>query len=224
MADFILAFQDLSLHSSEGRLLFSSLNWSLPRGERLALRTEPGSAGTLLLNLAAGLIQPEEGSVLLDGVPLHPYAFDHPFIKRGAVGWLPRDGGLIQNLSLLANATLPLRFVKGMRPKDAEELAMGLLTQVGLEGLAEQRPHTLEARERWLGALVRAALMEPELWLVDRPPGDMDATTEEIAARLLASSLAKASTSALVVWDEWERLLQPTQFVKLAGGHILPEG
>lgn len=223
MAEPILLFDAVSLRSLEERTIFAGLTWSLPRGMCVVLRCGSGSIATTLLHLAAGLIQPEEGHVILDGFPLHAQAFDHPFLKRGALGWLPTEGGLIENLSLLGNVTLPLCFVKGLRIQDAESLAMEVLATVGLHHLASLRPHGLELRERWLGAVVRAALMEPELWLVDRPPGDLDTATKEAARHLLTTSLNKPGTSALLIWDEWDHLALPTQFVKLEGGKILPE-
>ncbi len=193
----LLAFEGIKLRSEEGRILFDGLDWSLAQGTKVALRIGFGGNASALFRLAAGLLLPQEGRVLLDKIPLGPYTFDHPFLHRGALGWVPREGGLLVNQHLLANVALPLRFTKGTGRADAEALASEALAEAGLAEVAHQRPHALEPRERWLGALVRAEVMAPELWLVDQPPGTLGPGMQKAAATIL--DRAVASTAAMIV-------------------------
>jgi putative ABC transport system ATP-binding protein len=198
MAEPILAFEGISLHSSEGEPVFEGLSFSLERGQRWRLDPRrPGSATTALLRLAAGLAHPQAGRVLLDGTPHHPTAFAHPALTRGLLGWVPTGGNLIVNLSLEANVALPLRFVGGLRPRDALAAAHTWLERAGLADLAGRRPHALEPLDRWMGALARCAAMGASLWLVDRPPTLLDETAAAIASELLAAGPADAA--ALIV-------------------------
>jgi predicted ABC-type transport system involved in lysophospholipase L1 biosynthesis ATPase subunit len=119
------------------------------------------------------------------------------------MGWVPREGGLLVNQSLLVNVALPLMFTKRMRRPAAETRAAQALEEAGLAEQAGHRPHVLDPRERWLGALVRAAVMEPELWLVDQPAGALNRWMQASAEALLQR--AAASTAAMVVigGDSW---------------------
>jgi len=200
MADAILAFEDITLHSSEGEPVFEGLSASLARGQHWRLDPSlPGSGTTAFLRLAAGLAHAHAGRVLLDGMPHHRTEFAHPALVRGLLGWVPTGGNLIVNLSLAANLALPLRFVRGLRPLAAQEAARTWLARAGLADLAGRRPHALEPLDRWLGALARCAATGASLWLVDRPPTLLDDATAATAADLLAHGLADPAASTLVV-------------------------
>ena len=222
MAEPLLVFEGVSLHSEEGRSILRGLHWSLERGTKVNVRSSSGGDATALLRLAAGLTYPQEGRVILDGIPLGPYAFDHPFLQRGALGWVPQEGGLLVNQSLRLNVALPLMFTKGMARSAAEALAAKALAEAGLAEVAEHRPHVLDPRERWLGALVRAALMEPELWLLDQPPGVLDRRLREAVAPFLNRAIASAAAMLVVEGDSWmPRNTMPG--IGLENGRLVPE-
>jgi predicted ABC-type transport system involved in lysophospholipase L1 biosynthesis ATPase subunit len=158
----------------------------------------------------------------LDGIPLGPYAFDHPFLHRGAMGWVPREGGLLVNQSLLVNVALPLMFTKGMGRSAAETLAAKALDEAGLAEVAGHRPHVLDPRERWLGALVRAALMEPELWLVDPPSGALNHWMQSSASVILDRAVASSAAMVVVGGDSWVPR-SAMQALGLENGRMLPK-
>jgi len=220
--DELLRLEALSLLNAEGRRVFRNLDWSLPYGGRAHLHSTPGTGASAFLRLCAGLAHPQEGRVILDGVPLGPYTFDHPFLKRGGIGWVPTEGGLLVNLSLLANVALPLRFLRGQSRADAEASARKCLEQAGLASRTELRPHALEPRERWLGALVRATLMKPTLWLLDQPPGKLEARERKGAERLILEAAEDPATAFLVAGNGW-KALEGTEF-HLEEGRIVPGG
>lgn len=197
MAEPILCLEGITLRDPEGRELFEGLDWRLARGERVRIGAAEGGGEDAFLRLCAGLAAPEAGRIWLDGVPLGPVDFSHPFLARGALAWIPSGGGLLVNQSLLANLALPLRFAQGVPTPEAEGLALAMLERVGLANQAGQRPHALEAQDRWLAALARAALGTPELWLVDEPPGEPDRRTARVAGALLETALADPEISAI---------------------------
>ena len=222
MADPLLQFERVSFRSEEGRIVLEAADWNLARGAKVDLRAASSQNAAALFRLAAGVAVPQAGGVLLDGVPLGPRIFDHPFLGRGALGWVPREGGLLANQSLLQNVALPLRFTKRMGRASAEALAGRALEDAGLGPMGALRPHALEPGERWLGALVRAASMEPELWLVDHPPAGLSRADHEAAAAILgraAASQASMVLAALAAWLPGVRL----QAIGLDNGSLVPE-
>ena len=220
--DELLRFETITLRNREGHTVFQDLDWNLGVGERATIHASPGTGASAILRLAAGLAHPQEGRVILDGVALGPYSFDHPFLKRGGIGWVPTKGGLLANLSLRANAALPLRFLRAHSRSRAEEMAQEGLEKAGLGPRAELRPHALEPRERWLGALVRAALARPDLWLLDQPPGGLEARERQNAEGMILEAAEQTDTAFLVAGGEWMAL--PGEAFHLEQGRLVPGG
>jgi len=222
MVEPLLQFKGLRLHAQDGRELFQNLNWILPRGTKVRIRGESSSGTSELLRLAAGIAHPSEGNVVLDGLALDPYKLDHPFLGRGALGWVPPDGGLLVNQNLLTNLALPLRFIRGMARTASEAAATAALEEAGLDSLAKHRPHSLDIRERWLAALVRASLMEPALWLVDQASGDLNSRTRKAARRIL-DQVASGVETTLVVVGEGAWIPESLETLRLENGILAPE-
>jgi len=202
-------------------MVFHSLDWGLSTGGRAQLHAAPGTGASAFLRVCAGLAHPQEGNVYLDGQALGPYTFDHPFLKRGGIGWVPTEGGLLANLSLLANVALPLRFLRGHSRDRAETLAQKCLEQTGLAPRAGLRPHALEPRERWLGALARAAVTKPSLWLLDQPPGRLEALELQAAEGLLREAANDPAAAFLMAGPDWK--LGGAEF-HLKEGRLVPGG
>lgn len=218
----LLRLDQVTLRNQEGRAVFQALDWSLPRGGRVHFQGTSGQGASAFLRLCAGLAHPQEGTVFLDGRPLGPYTFDHPFLKRGGIGWVPTGGGLLANLDLRANVALPLRFLRGHSRSQALEIAQEHLERADLGALVDLRPHALEPRDRWLGALVRAAVSAPELWLLDQPPEGMNHLPDCVEA-ILKGAAANPGTAFLVVGSRlWSGVEQ--EVVHLEQGRIVPGG
>lgn len=216
-----LAFRSIVLRSPEGEPVFQGLSWELPKQHRI--RLDPGGApgATALLRLATGLAVPERGEVLLEGQPHRGGGSMHSSLALGRVGWVPTHGGLLVNLSLLANVALPLRAVGGLPRATAEAEARLWLKKAGLLAVADRRPHTLDPVQAWLTALARTAASRPALWLVDRPPSFLAEDEADWARRLLQDGLA-AGDAALVVDppDGWAEDIQDR--CHLSEGHMRP--
>ena len=223
MDEPLLAFEGVGLRSRGGRPVLDGLDWQVPRGARVRIAAERGAGSSALLRLAAGLAHPSSGRVVLDGVPLDPYRFDHPFLRRGSVAWVPENGGLVANLTLLQNVALPLRFVKGMGLAVAERAALEVLQNLGLSEQAPLRPAALTARDRHLGVLARSALAAAELWLCDLPLDGLHGEGLEVALRLVEEALATTGATLLVVGEgpAYGRIAPAA--VRLQDGHLRTE-
>jgi len=219
MADPLLALEAVTLTSPEGRPVFRDLDWSLDRGGRAHLQGGSGGGCTALLRLCAGIAEPEAGRVVLDGIPLVPQT-RHPFLERGHLGWVPSDGGLAVNLTLLQNVALPLRFVLNQRRAEAERAALDLLERAGLGGRARQRPAVPGDREAWLVSLLRAAAKGSRLWLVDRPAGGLDEATIQAAREVLERAAGNPDTALVLVGGDWMAPLG--RELKVESGRLRP--
>jgi ABC-type transporter Mla maintaining outer membrane lipid asymmetry ATPase subunit MlaF len=198
MPEPALALEAVTLLAPEGRAVFSDLDWVLPQGARFHARGGAGGGCTALLRLCAGIAEPDRGRVLLDGVPLRA-GVPHPFLQRGHLGWVPSDGGLAVNLTLLQNVALPLQFAQNQGPAAAERTALDWLEQAGLGPRARQRPAVPGDRESWVASLARAAAKGSRLWLVDRPAGGLDPASIRAAEQILGQAAQDPQVTILLV-------------------------
>jgi len=141
--------------------------------------------------------------VLLDGEEPDLDALDHPFVNAGDLGWVPTDGGLAVNLSLLDNVALPLRCCRKVAREEAREEALRWLDRAGLARAAGARPRVPADRVSWLTALARAGAKGSRLWLVDRPVGGLDAASVRGARSILEAAAADPATTMVLVGGDW---------------------
>jgi ABC-type polar amino acid transport system ATPase subunit len=177
-----------------------------------------------LLRLCAGLAHAEHGRVLLEGVAHEAHRFDHPFLRRGALAWIPEDGGLIANLTLLQNVALPLRFILGCSAEEAERTGLAMLERLDLADHAHLRPHALDRRERLIGALARSVAMGAELWLLDRPLEDLGSSVFSRSLTVLREALEAPAATLLVVGEGAQYTRFSPTVLRLEGGHLIGEG
>ena len=203
MPEALLALEGVSLRSPEGHLVFRELDWRLPRGGRFHLKEVRGGGATAFLKLCCGIAEPEAGRVVLEGLALAGPLARHPFLERGALGYVPSDGGLAVNQSFQDNVALPLRFALQQGKEEAAVNARTWLERVGLLGLAGMRPRVPADAQSWLASLARAAARGPELWLVDRPSGGLDDTSRKAARELLGQCGADPSVTMVFVGGDW---------------------
>jgi ABC-type ATPase involved in cell division len=199
MPEPLLALEGVTLLAPDGSPILQHLTWSLRQGERYHLQCGRDRDATAFLGLCCGLRQPREGRVMLGGVALDHPEERHPFLDRGALGYVPPDGGLIVNMSLQDNVALPLRFNRNAGREAAAATALEWLDRAGLRAWAYQRPHVPGDGQTWLASLARAGAKGPELLLVDRPSGGLDAPSVRAAKGLLEAVIQENLGVALVL-------------------------
>ncbi len=147
------------------------------RGEFVALIGRSGSGKTTLLNMIAGLDQPTDGQVFIDGENITQYNESQlTQLRRHRVGFVFQSFGLLPLLSAYENIELALR-IAGAGIRDRRRRAERLLEQVGLAGRARHRPYELSGGEQQRVAIARALANNPALILADEPTGELDSST-----------------------------------------------
>ena len=182
-----------SLTKSFGpRRVLASLSMRVPPGRFVAVLGPSGSGKSTLLHLIAGLARPESGHVRIDGVTVDAMSEpDAARLRRERVGFVFQSFNLVPVLSARENVALPGRLA-GLSLTACGARADELLGQVGLSGVADQRPGELSGGEQQRVALARALMMRPGVVLADEPTGSLDAAT----GALLMISLKTAADVA----------------------------
>ena len=144
------------------------VSFAAERGEILCLLGPSGSGKTTLLRLIAGIEEPDEGTVSIDGKPLNGV----PPQERG-FGLMFQDLALFPHMDVFGNVAFGLRMRR--LPKAAvRERVHELLALVDMAGFAKRKVHELSGGERQRVALARSLAPAPRVLMLDEPLGALD--------------------------------------------------
>ncbi len=178
------------------------VDFSVRRGEFVAIMGPSGCGKTTLLNLVAAIDAPSRGTIRLEGVDLSRLTDDQAAdLRRDRIGIVFQFFNLIPTLTAGENVELPMQFQGAGRGKRRER-AMALLDRVGLRDRADHKPAELSGGEQQRVAIARALVNQPALVLLDEPTGDLDtATGTEIMALLRDLNRAEGTTILVTTHD-----------------------
>ena len=180
-----LEFRDVGFSYDAQHPVFNGLNMNIKAGALTTLVGPSGSGKTTIIDLAIGLLQPAEGTVLLDGV-----ALPEVDIKkwRSLIGYVPQDTQLLHD-SVLHNVTLG---DPGLSAADAEEAlraagALDFVTRLpqGLETIVGERGGKLSGGQRQRIVIARALINKPRLLILDEATSALDPESEEVVRQTM---------------------------------------
>ncbi|WP_297523539.1 tungstate ABC transporter ATP-binding protein WtpC [Thermococcus sp.] len=147
------------------------VSFTVSKGEYFIILGPSGAGKTVLLEVIAGLISPDSGRILLNGIDVTGW----PPEKRG-LAYVPQSYALFPNMSVYDNIAFGLKLRK--LPKAEIERRVGEIVEVlGIESLLKRKPRTLSGGEQQRVALARALVIEPPLILLDEPFANLDVQT-----------------------------------------------
>jgi molybdate transport system ATP-binding protein len=198
---------------------------TLAAGEVLALLGPNGSGKSTVLDLLAGLVAPDTGTVSIDGaVVTAPGRFVSP--EKRAVGLLGQDPLLFPHLTARANIAFALRVGEAqLNPAHARTVADRWLDRVGLAGVGDTKPGALSGGQQQRVALARALAAGPRVLLLDEPMAALDAETAPLMRQLIREQLAETGTSAIIVThDVVDAVVLAHRVAVLHDGALIDEG
>ena len=184
--------------------ILRGLDFTISRGEFVAIMGASGSGKSTLLGLLAGLDNPTSGEVRWRGKPISYLPENELAQLRGrTIGFVFQSYQLIPTLTALENVLLPyeLNSDSGSR-RDGVARARQLLTSVGLSERFDHYPVQLSGGEQQRVALARAFILRPPLVLADEPTGNLDSHNgQHVLDLLLDLNRAEGTTLVLVTHD-----------------------
>ncbi len=157
-------------YRSGDKYAVESVNFSLEKGEILALVGESGSGKTTLLRLIAGLEHPDKGAIVLEGKTIVNGNKSLRPNKR-KMGMVFQDYALFPHLTIYDNVAFGL---KGLKKEEAHKRVSETIELTGLEENIKKYPHQLSGGQQQRVALARALAPRPELLLMDEPFSNLD--------------------------------------------------
>ena len=213
-----MAFLDIdhAVFTYPGRApVVNGVNWQMQAGEFHCLLGRSGCGKTTLLKLAAGLLRPQSGKVLLNGGEL---AAPGP-----QLGFMFQAPTLLEWLAVLDNVLLPVSLQRKPTAQDTQR-ALQLLEQLGLTALARNHPRQLSGGQQSRVALARALILEPPLLLLDEPFAALDAITRaELQDDLLRTCRERGTSVLFVTHDINEAVYLGDRIALMHDGRIVDD-
>ncbi len=193
-----------------GKPVLDDISLSVDRGELLVVLGPSGCGKTTLLNLVAGFLPYQSGSITLNGVPVNG-----PGAERGVVF---QNEGLLPWRNVQDNVAFGLQLT-GMNKPAGHEIARQLLKKVGLQGAEKRFIWQLSGGQRQRVGIARALAADPQLLLLDEPFGALDAFTREQMQTLLLRLWHETGKQVLLIThDIEEAVFMATDLVLLSAG------
>ncbi|MFE5481598.1 ABC transporter ATP-binding protein [Streptomyces sp. NPDC056527] len=204
-----LLLEDVTLTypDGEGRLTaLDSVSLEVPAGRLTAVVGPSGSGKSSLLAVAATLVTPDRGRVVVAGTETGTLdAAGRAALRRERVGIVFQQPNLLGSLTA-AEQLQVMAHLSGARPKAVRERALALLDAVGLADLAGRRPHQLSGGQRQRVNIARALMNEPSVLLVDEPTSALDHERGAEVVALLATLTRERGTATVLVTHDYTHL------------------
>ena len=158
-----------SYHSMDGETqALSNISFTVDTGEFIAIVGPSGCGKSTLLSIFSGLLKPDEGEILIDGIPLRD--------SKVNIGYMLQKDHLFEWRSILSNAALGLEIQHKMDERHKNDLRE-LMNSYGLGNFENSRPSELSGGMRQRAALIRTLALEPDILLLDEPFSALDYQT-----------------------------------------------
>ena len=221
----VLELKSVERHYAQGprRLtILSGADFSLSRGEMVALVAPSGTGKSTLLHLAGLLERPDAGDVIVAGKACGRLSDDQrTAIRRTEIGFVYQFHHLLPEFSAVENVMMP-QLVRGLDPKDARERASQLLDYMKIGDRASHRPSELSGGEQQRVAIARAVANAPIVLLADEPTGNLDPATAGYVFEALEALVRQSGLAALIATHNHELARRMDRRVTLADGKVVP--
>ena len=206
--------------------IHDGVEFSIGRGQVVALIGGSGTGKTVLLREMIGLMRPSGGSIRLLGTDVWTASERELRALRRRFGVMFQDGALFSSLDVATNVATPLREHTDLPPRLIEEL-VGL--RIALAGLppeaAYKLPSVLSGGMKKRAAIARALALEPELLFLDEPTSGLDPVTARSLDQLLRFLCDDLGITVLLVTHDLDTVVGIVdRVIALGGGRVLADG
>ena len=204
----MITISDLKFSYPTGNFYLNIPAFSVNRHEKIAVIGPSGTGKTTLLNLIAGIIVPNQGSISVNGTSVDQLndAQRRQF-RITHIGFVFQDFELLDYLNVHDNILHPYRITKALQLDSAvRQRARKLAGEMGIGDKLKRRANDLSQGEKQRAAISRALLPQPKLILADEATGNLDPENKTRILDLLFRAVAEHDTTLLAVTHDHELL------------------
>lgn len=175
-----------------------NVNFSVEKGEYIAIMGESGSGKTTLLNILAAIDRPTKGQVLLNGRDIAAISEKEiSSFRRNNLGFVFQDFNLLDTFNLKDNIFLPL-VLSGKKYQEMNKKLKPLASKLGIKDLLYKYPYEVSGGQKQRAAIARALITDPQLILADEPTGALDSRSADDLLRLFGDINEDGQTILMV--------------------------
>ena len=228
----MLKLENLTKRYNTGDLALQGIDLSIPSGQVLALIGPSGAGKSTLIRCINRLVEPTNGSAVLNEVNLTKLSSRALRKSRRKMGMIFQEYALVERLTVMENVLSGRlgyvgfwkSFLRKFPKKDVSE-AFRLLDRVGLLEMADKRADELSGGQRQRVGICRALIQDPDLLLVDEPTASLDPKTSRQIMRLINELCQERGLTAIInIHDVLLAQMFSQRIVGLALGNIVYDG
>ncbi|MEK6672283.1 MAG: ABC transporter ATP-binding protein [Nitrospirota bacterium] len=195
----------VGLHKSFGsKKVLQGVNLKVEKGESMVVLGGSGSGKSVLLKHIVGILKPDSGSVVIDGVDITSLNEKGLYEVRKKFGMLFQGAALFDSMKVWENVAFALLRSKKMKVKEARETAVERLRMVGLAGVEDLMPSELSGGMKKRVGLARAIAHEPEILLYDEPTTGLDPIMADAINDLIVKMKQQLSVTSIAITHDMQ--------------------
>ncbi|GAB2734187.1 ABC transporter ATP-binding protein [Salinifilum aidingensis] len=216
LSDITLTYPD-----GDGRVTaLDQVDLDVPAGSITGVLGPSGSGKSSLLAVAATLITPDSGDVVIDGTTASGLGMaERASLRRARIGVVFQQPNLLDSLTALEQLQV-MAHLAGRHPRTARRRCLELLDAVGLAEHAHRRPHQLSGGQRQRVNIARALVNDPAVLLVDEPTSALDHERGAAIIELLVGLTHQTAAATVLVTHDRSHLAGTDALVEVVDGRV----
>ena len=181
--------------------ILKNINFSVEKGEYVAILGPSGSGKTTLMNIIGCMDVMDSGEYYLDGMAIHETdEEDLTEVRNSKIGFIFQNYQLIPTYNVMQNIIMPL-LMRGMNHKEAQEQCENTIKLLGLDHRIGHRPSELSGGQKQRVSIARALVGKPAILLADEPTGALDQNSGRDVLKLFGELNEMGNTILMITHD-----------------------
>jgi|SRR6201993_68079 len=205
--------------------VLKDISLKIEQGQNMVVFGKSGSGKSVLIKCLVGLLEPDEGKVVILGKDIIELKNEELNVLRKKIGFLFQSAALYDSMTVRENLEFPLRDLRKKPQEEIDELVLETLKSVGLEDAIDKMPSELSGGMRKRVGLARTLILKPKIILYDEPTTGLDPITSKEISHLILDIQKKYNASSIIITHDVEcARITANKMVVLKGGICIAEG